>query len=47
MAENKVACLEDIEKLAFQILPRNALGYYSSGADRMLTLKDNRKAFQR
>ena len=42
-----VACLQDIEDFAHQVLPRNALDYYRSGADQMVTLKDNRRAFQK
>ena len=42
-----VACLQDIEDFAYQVLPRNALDYYRSGADQMITLKDNRRAFQK
>ena len=46
MASNKSAyCLQDIEDEAVKILPRNALGYYQSGADKMVTLRANRSAF--
>ncbi|TRY75587.1 hypothetical protein TCAL_00529 [Tigriopus californicus] len=42
-----MTCLADFEDHAYQILPRNALDYYRSGADHMQTLKDNRRAYQR
>eukprot|EP00588_Corethron_pennatum_P015674 CAMPEP_0194275444 /NCGR_PEP_ID=MMETSP0169-20130528/8273_1 /TAXON_ID=218684 /ORGANISM="Corethron pennatum, Strain L29A3" /LENGTH=375 /DNA_ID=CAMNT_0039018905 /DNA_START=146 /DNA_END=1273 /DNA_ORIENTATION=+ len=42
-----VACLQDIEDYAHAVLPRNALDYYRSGADQMLSLQDNRDAFAR
>ena len=46
MASTKSAyCLQDIEDEAVKILPRNALGYYQSGADKMVTLRANRSAF--
>ena len=46
MASHKSAyCLQDIEDEAVKILPRNALGYYQSGADKMVTLRANRSAF--
>ena len=44
---NLLACVEDFEKAAFQILDSNALDYYNSGADEELTLSDNRNAFKR
>lgn len=47
MAANNVACLQDIEDFALDVLPKNALDYYKSGADQMVTLKENRAAFQR
>ena len=42
-----VACLQDIENYAHKVLARNALDYYRSGADQMVSLKDNREAFNR
>ena len=42
-----VTCLADIEKIAHEKLPRNALDYYRSGAGHMHTLRDNKSAFQR
>lgn len=45
--ESKMTCLADFEAHAYQVLPRNALDYYRSGADHMQTLKDNRRAYQR
>lgn len=44
---NSVTCLQDIEDFALKTLPRNALDYYKSGADHMVTLRENRNAFQR
>ena len=40
-------CLQDIETIAHSVLPKNALDYYRSGADKMTTLEDNRRAFER
>ena len=42
-----IACLQDIEDHALKVLPRNALDYYRSGADKMQTLKDNKSAFEK
>ena len=42
-----VFCLSDFEKYARTQLNGNAWGYYSSGADQELTLKDNEEAFRR
>ena len=44
---DQVACLDDIEAIALRKLPRNALDYYRTGADDMVTLADNRNAFAR
>ncbi|XP_049838803.1 uncharacterized protein LOC126284135 isoform X1 [Schistocerca gregaria] len=47
MPENhKFVCLDDYEKHASTVLPRNALDYYASGAGREHTLKLNRNAFK-
>ncbi|OMH84841.1 Hydroxyacid oxidase 1 [Zancudomyces culisetae] len=43
----KIASLDDIERLAHQKLDKNALDYYSSGAQDELTLRDNIRAFDR
>ena len=40
-------CLKDFEREAKQILPRNALNYYKSGADDEITLSENAAAFKR
>ena len=45
MASKSAYCLKEIEEEAIKILPRNALGYYQSGADHMVTLKANRSSF--
>ncbi len=42
-----VTCVADVERHAHSVLPRNALDYYRSGADHMVTLRDNEAAFQR
>ena len=48
MADNNaISCLQDIEDFAKTILPKAVFDNYSSGANQMTTLKDNRKAFQR
>ena len=39
--------MEDIETIAVKVLPKNALDYFRSGADDMVTLKDNKNAFVR
>ncbi|KAJ2397655.1 hypothetical protein GGI23_003456 [Coemansia sp. RSA 2559] len=39
--------LDDLEHYASQNLDRNALDYYRSGAQDMLTLRDNQRAFDR
>ncbi|PVU98617.1 hypothetical protein BB559_001453 [Furculomyces boomerangus] len=44
---SKIASLSDIEKSAFQKLDKNALDYYSSGAQDEITHYDNKKAFDR
>ena len=43
----KIVSLDDIEAAAATVLPRNALDYFRSGAEDMVTLKDNREAFKR
>ncbi|KAJ1863321.1 Hydroxyacid oxidase 1 [Coemansia sp. RSA 2703] len=40
-------CLDDFERQAAVSLDRNALDYYRSGAQDMLTLRDNQRAFDR
>lgn len=48
MSENKrPVCLNDYEKWARKILPKNAIGYYESGATDEQTLRDNKAAFKR
>jgi (S)-2-hydroxy-acid oxidase len=42
-----VFCLSDFEKYARTQLDGNVWGYYSSGADQELTLRDNEQAFRR
>ena len=40
-------CISDFEKFARTHLDRNAWGYYSSGANKEQTLRDNEQAFFR
>ncbi|RKP25705.1 Hydroxyacid oxidase 1 [Syncephalis pseudoplumigaleata] len=40
-------CIGDLEPIARDILSRNAWDYYASGADDMLTLRENERAFSR
>ena len=39
--------IAEFERYAKSVLPRNAFGYYSSGSNDMITLRENREAFQR
>ncbi|KAJ2808183.1 Hydroxyacid oxidase 1 [Coemansia helicoidea] len=43
----QVVCLDDYERLAAEGLGRNALDYYRSGAQDMVTLRENQRAFDR
>ncbi|XP_064621883.1 2-Hydroxyacid oxidase 1-like [Lineus longissimus] len=47
MAVEPLVCVDDFEKLAFKLLPKNALDYYRSGANHEQTLQDNTDAFKR
>uniref|UniRef100_UPI00358FDEDC 2-Hydroxyacid oxidase 1-like n=1 Tax=Myxine glutinosa TaxID=7769 RepID=UPI00358FDEDC len=47
MASQVLACLEDFEKRAKEILPKAVLDYYRSGADGEQTLRDNLAAYSR
>lgn len=40
-------CLDDYEKKAYEILEKNALDYYRSGASEQFTLKLNQEAFKK
>ncbi|XP_065057784.1 2-Hydroxyacid oxidase 1-like [Rhopilema esculentum] len=40
-------CIKDLEDFALKALPKNAYGYYASGADDEQTLRDNTNAFKR
>ena len=42
-----IVSLDDLESVAVKVLPKNALDYFRSGAEDMVTLKDNREAFKR
>ena len=42
-----IVSLDDLEAVAVKVLPKNALDYFRSGAEDMVTLKDNREAFKR
>lgn len=41
------ACVSDFEKHAKEVLPKNAWDYYSSGANEGISLRENRRAFDR
>ncbi|KAJ1729671.1 Hydroxyacid oxidase 1 [Coemansia sp. BCRC 34490] len=43
----QMVSLDDFERLASQSLDRNALDYYRSGAQDMITLRENQRAFDR
>ncbi|KAJ1667495.1 Hydroxyacid oxidase 1 [Coemansia sp. RSA 1813] len=47
MTQQQFVSLDDFEKYAAQNLDRNALDYYRSGAQDMLTLGENQRAFDR
>ena len=47
MSKPVLACVEDYEKHAHSVLPRNALDYYASGSNSMTTLTENKLAFKR
>lgn len=42
-----LVCVDDFEVHARNILPKNALDYYKSGAGQETTLDNNRKAFSK
>ena len=42
-----MVCVDDFEREAYKILPRNALDYYRSGADEEQTLGVNKEALRR
>ncbi|KAJ2716968.1 Hydroxyacid oxidase 1 [Coemansia spiralis] len=43
----QIVCLDDFESLAAASLGRNALDYYRSGAQDMVTVRENQRAFDR
>ena len=43
----KYCSIKDYETVAKNILPKNALGYYSSGACSEYSLQQNKEAFTR
>jgi hypothetical protein len=45
--EEAVVCLDDFEREAVKVLPKNAFDYFRSGADDEATLRDNIDAFKR
>ena len=48
MADNNImSCLQDIEEKAKETMPKPIFENYSSGANQMTTLNDNRKAFSK
>jgi len=44
---NKFVSVKDFEEWSKQKLPKEALGYYTSGADDENTLRDNRRSLQK
>lgn len=42
-----IGSLDDLEKRAADVIPAGAFAYIAAGADRQITLRDNRKAFNR
>ncbi|KAJ9591427.1 hypothetical protein L9F63_002033, partial [Diploptera punctata] len=47
LGEKQFVCVSDYERHAFNLLPKNALDYYRSGAGEEFTLSLNRDAFRR
>ena len=47
MGPSNLACVDDYEQHALQVLPKNVADYYAGGAGHEFTLKLNCKAFQR
>lgn len=43
--DQDIVNLEDFERLAAEKLTQNAFDYYSSGANKQITLKENKTAF--
>ncbi|KAJ8960747.1 hypothetical protein NQ318_020040 [Aromia moschata] len=43
----ELVCIREFEEHAHQVLPRNALDYYRSGAGQQNTLVYNNKAFSK
>ncbi|KAF5383433.1 hypothetical protein D9757_006149 [Collybiopsis confluens] len=44
---NRILSLADIEDVAKQVLPLNALSFFAAGADDKITLRENARAFDR
>ena len=47
MEATAMFCLADLEVHAREVLDKNALNYYSSGADHEQSVRDNIEAFKR
>jgi len=47
MALLEMVCLQDFEKQFSHSLNKNALDYYTAGANNELTMRDNVEAFSR
>lgn len=47
MEATAMFCLADLEVQAREVLDKNALNYYSSGADHEQSVRDNVEAFKR
>ena len=47
MASSTIVCVQDFETWAQENLAQDILGFYSTGADDEVTLKENIEAFKR
>ena len=45
--DSTIVSLDEIESIAEKCVSKNALDYFKSGAERMVTLQDNREAFKK
>ena len=47
MASDSIVCVDDFERKVSSKLAADVWGYYSSGADEQVSLRDNIEAFKR
>ena len=45
--DSTIVSLDEIEAIAEKCVPKNALDYFKSGAEKMITLHDNSNAFKK